>query len=286
MIVGLSTLFLLVLFWPVVRQKHPEVADKFYEWRLEYKQMKGKRKGWKLLVKKAESIFGLGLISWVDRLLRLAGRPGRLHAVEFLLILLLLSAGLLLLSTQVANQREAMYLIAILVVIVVFLRLKKMRDKRQLEAREVIRFLKRRFATQLRMRMPLEEALREIAQLAPGSFGITFRSYVDQIGQRSLREVMTELSREYEVRELDEFCVALALSDQKTPEILAEMISRQVREETARLDEFINNKSEATKGKMIGLVALTAVWTMALSGYFAYFGLVDRFKGGGGFLFF
>ncbi len=279
-------LFLVSITWPLLKKVDPALSDRIYEWREEHRRMPGKKKAWRLFVHKTSPYINPSIVSKVDRLLRLAGRPGKVRAVDLIIRQLLIGVGVALLSTQVPTEKGAVFLMAIILAIKPITSLDKRKKARQLEASEAIRFLKRRFVMLLKMGVPLTDALREIADLAPGEFGITMRTHLDQLGGgRSLREVMQDLRYEFEVRELDEFCVAIEMSDQKSSQILVDLIARQVRDEIARQDEFITNKVENTRPKLLSLVLLSSLWSLGLFIFFGYYGFTDKFKGGGGFLF-
>ena len=282
----LISVFLVVITWPLLKRVDPTLSDMLYEWREEHRRMNGKQKAWRLFVHKTSPYINPSIVSKVDRLLRLAGRPGKVRAVELIIRQLLIGVGVALCSTLVPSQKGAVFMMALILTIKPITSLGKRKKARQLEASEAIRFLKRRFVMLLKMGVPLTDALREIADLAPGDFGGTMRAYMDQLGSgRSLREVMQELRYEFEVRELDEFCVAIEMSDHKSPQILVDLIARQVRDEIARQDEFITNKVENTRPKLLSLVLVSALWSLGLFIFFGYYGFTDKFKGGGGFLF-
>lgn len=282
----LTITFLLALIWPIMRKIDPRLSDYLYMLREQLQRMRGKQKTWKLFIQLTSPYINQGVLTKVDRLLRLAGRR-KVRAAELIIRQTIIGIVVASFSTQVApDVRTAVIMLAIILAIKPIVSLGKEKKTRQLQASEVIRFLKRRFVMLLKMKVPMTEALREIGQIAPGEFGETMRSYLDQLGTgRSLREVMQELRFEFEVRELDEFCVAIEMSDDKSPEILVDLIDRQVRDEIARQDEFITNKVENTRPKLLGLVALSSLWSLTLFIYFGYYGFTDKFKGGGGFLF-
>ena len=269
-----------------MRKIDPRLSDYLYMLREQLQRMRGKQKTWKLFIQLTSPYINQGVLTKVDRLLRLAGRR-KVRAAELIIRQTIIGIVVASFSTQVApDVRTAVIMLAIILAIKPIVSLGKEKKTRQLQASEVIRFLKRRFVMLLKMKVPMTEALREIGQIAPGEFGETMRSYLDQLGTgRSLREVMQELRFEFEVRELDEFCVAIEMSDDKSPEILVDLIDRQVRDEIARQDEFITNKVENTRPKLLGLVALSSLWSLTLFIYFGYYGFTDKFKGGGGFLF-
>lgn len=278
--------FLVAITWPLLKRMDPALSDQLFEWREEYKRMSGKSKAWRIFVNRTSAYINPSIVSKVDRLLRLAGRPGKIRAIDLIIRQLVIGVGVALFSTQVPDQKGPVFMLALILTIKPIASLGKRKKARQLEASEAIRFLKRRFVMLLKMGVPLTDALREIAEIAPGEFGETMRSYMDQLGSgRSLRDIMQDLRYEFEVRELDEFCVAIEMSDHKSPQILVDLISRQVRDEIARQDEFITNKVENTRPKLLSLVLLSALWSLGLFIFFGYYGFTDKFKGGGGFLF-
>lgn len=209
----------------------------------------------------------------VQKLIRLAGNPWKITASELIIALVLVAAGAILLSTQIQNARVEFTLACFLLIAMPFTRLNKLKNKRQLEARTAIRFLKRRLNTQLKMGIPLDQALEEISSYAPGEFGSVFNDAVSQLtgqNRRSLKEVMQDLRLQYEVKELDSFCLSLELSDMKTMTILREQLDRQISEEAHRIDEFIEERSENVKPKLLSLATLTFLFSVSLAGYFVF----------------
>lgn len=278
-----------LILYPVIRKRSPEVFDFLYFWKQDYNAISGsKRKFLKFTVKRIEPFISKTATSRFERLVRIAGYPFGLTGKELIVIYLLIVIGGVYISTQVNNSKLEVLILGIGLPLYHIMLLMKKKRIRQLYAAESIRFLKRRFVYLLRQNVDIVEALNLISEIDAGEFGVTLRRYIKEAreGGRPLREVMFDLRSEYEIRSLDEFCIAIEWSDLKSPSILAEAIYRQIISENARMDEFIENKKEATKAKMIVLVAITAVWTLALTIIFAVVGFFDFFRGGGDFLFF
>ncbi|MDQ6422644.1 hypothetical protein RB620_24735 [Paenibacillus sp. LHD-117] len=282
----------LLLTLPIIRRISPETFHFFYYWAEEYKALKGeRRRTLKFVSQKADVVVSKGVIRRFERLIRLAGYPMGLSARELIFIYIVVAIAGIYASTQVVDKTKVPVLIlSFLIPAWHIVTLRKKKNERQLYATESIRFLKRRFIYLLKNQVGIIQALDNIADLAPGEFGETFRRYMNQVttneNKRSLRDVMADFRQEYEVSTLNSFCMAIELSELKSPGMLADQIFRQTLKENASLEEFVEKKLHVTKGKMIGLVAVAAVWTLILSVWFSVVAFFDYFSGAGGFLFF
>jgi Flp pilus assembly protein TadB len=276
-----TTLLVFTLCWPLLKRKLFFIHDKLYIWREEYRKMKGKRKGLRFVTQKMEPRLGKGLILRMNRLLRLSGNPWRLRGSE---LIVLEGIGVILsifLCSTLDQARGAIFLFCLLVLALPIRRLMTKVKRRQMDAAIAIRFLKRRLNTQLKMDVPIQDALVQMANIAPGEFGDVFRQLIHRMTQeKPLRDVMQELRREYEVRELDDFCLAIELSDQKTSTILIDLLDKQILEETHRMDEFIAYQTDIIKPKLLGIASLTFLFTLLLAGYFAYIAISDQIQSG------
>lgn len=277
-----ATIFVLTLSWPLLKRKLFFIHDKLYIWREEYQKMKGKRKALRFVTQKIEPWIGKGLILRMDRLLRLSGNPWRIRGSE---LIVLEGLGVILaifLYSALEQARGATFLLCLLLLFMPIRRLMTKVKQRQMDAALSIRFLKRRLNTQLKMEVPIQDALGEIAAIAPGEFGEIFRQTIHRIRNktRSMREAMQELRREYEVRELDDFCLAIELSDEKTMAVLIDLLDKQILEETHRMDEFIAYQTDIIKPKLLGIASLTFLFTILLAGYFAYVAISVQIQSG------
>ncbi|MFD0591056.1 hypothetical protein ACFQZE_23960 [Paenibacillus sp. GCM10027627] len=295
----MNTIFLYVMYvalvflltFPFVRRFSPEVFHFFYDWAEEYKSMKGQnRRTLKFISRKTDVVVSQGVIRRFERLIRLAGYPMGLSARELIFIYVVIAGAGIYASTQVVETtRMPVLILSFLVPAWHIVILRKKKNERQLYATESIRFLKRRFIYLLKNEVGIIQALDNVANLAPGEFGEVFRRYMDQVttneNKRSLRDVMADFRMEYEVSTLNSFCMAIELSELKSPGALADQIYRQTLKENASLEEFVEKKLHVTKGKMIGVVAVASVWTLALTVWFSVVAFFDYFTGAGGFMF-
>ncbi|MFD2328751.1 type II secretion system F family protein [Cohnella sp. GCM10020058] len=286
LICGLFVLFVFILSYPLL-VKNTEISDRFYMLRESYRKIAvdGKNKQWMFAVQRLTPYMHKKLLGQLDRLLRLSGRSSGRSAEEMLLIYVLTVVPLMVLATQLENAKIQAMIVALFYPALHIRRLITRKNRRQLEAEEATRFMKRQLVLILQQNIPVVEALHMMADDHPGEFGVTFRKYLQQIDDgRSLREAMKDFREEYETRSLDDLCLAIELADQKSPEMLAEQLYLQTQDENARVDEFIDKKKESSKGMMLLVVGISFVWTLGLIIYFAWYGFIDYFRGGGGFL--
>lgn len=285
-IVALCVLWTLVLGWPLLRRHAWPLIAWGYRLRYEYQNMRGRRRAWRLLVRKIEPHLSRWMVQKVEKQLRLAGRPWPLTGVELLTLQLLGGVGLVVFGLVAipADTRDVYWLLAVLLVFYPQYRLKVMAKKRQLEARIAIRFVKRRLHEKLRLGLPLDEALRSVAEIAPGEFGETFRQLLSQLQNRPLKSIAVDLRNEYEVPEVDTFCLALEYSDERTPASLIESLRLQISEEDDQQDEFIEAQLASATPKLYGILAVSVLFTLAISGYF-FWAIMRSQYGGGPFMF-
>ncbi|MBE3578280.1 MAG: type II secretion system F family protein [Limnochordales bacterium] len=285
MIVALCVAFALVAGWPIVKPHAWPAIAWGYRLRYEYQATRGRRRAWRLLVRKVEPHVSERLVRRLDRQLRLAGRPWPLTGVELLILQVLAGVGLAVLGLALIPQdaQTVYWLLAVLLVFFPQRRLSVLRKKRQLAARGAVRFAKRRLLEKLRLGLPLDDALRSVAEIAPGEFGETFRRLLGQTKNRSLKAIAVDLRKEYEVQEVDTFSTSLEYSDEKSPASLIESLRLQIAEEDDQLQEFIEAQLEGTVPKLYGVIAIAVLYTLVLSGYF--FWAAARSQMGGVFTF-
>lgn len=281
-VVALCVLWTLVLGWPLLQRHAWPIISWGYRIRYEYQHMRGRRRAWRLLVRKVEPHLSQWLVQRVERQLRLTGRPWPLTGAELLTLQILGGVGLVVFGlTAIPADTQLLYwLLAVMLLFFPQYRMKVMAKKRQLEARGAVRFVKRRLLEKLRLGLPLDEALRSVAEIAPGEFGETFRRLLSQMRNRPLKSIAVDLRNEYEVQEVDTFAIALEYSDEKTPASLIESLRLQIAEEDDQQDEFIEAQLAGAMPKLYGIVALAVLYTLVLSGYF--FWAIARSQWGGG----
>ncbi|HHY67979.1 MAG TPA: type II secretion system F family protein [Alicyclobacillus sp.] len=281
MIVALCVAFVLVAGWPILKPHAWPAIAWGYRLRYEYETTRGRRRAWRLLVKKVEPHVSQRLVSRLDRQLRLAGRPWPITGVELLILQVLAGAGLAVFGLAMIppDSQTIYWFLAILLVFFPQWRLAVLRKKRQLAARGAVRFVKRRLLEKLRLGLPLDEALRSVAEIAPGEFGETFRRLLAQMETRSLKSIAFDLRREYEVQEVDTFSTSLEYSDEKSPSSLIESLQLQIAEEDDQMQEFIEAQLEGTVPRLYGVIAIAVLYTLLLSGYFLW--AVVRTQSGG-----
>jgi len=270
-IVALCVLWTLVLGWPILKRHAWPLIAWGYRLRYEYQNMRGRRRAWRLLVRKIEPHLSRWMVQKVEKQLRLAGRPWPLTGVELLTLQILGGVGLVVFGL-VAIPTDVLTAYWLLVAQLVFFlphqRLRGMIKKRQLDARIAVRFVKRRLFEKLRLGLPLDEALRSVAEIAPGEFGETFRKLIAQMQNRPLKAIAIDLRNEYEVPEVDTFCIALEYSDERTPASLIESLRLQIAEEDDQQDEFIEAQLASATPKLYGILGVSVLFTLAISGYF------------------
>lgn len=276
-IVILSVAFFVCATWKLWKPATEPVIDWYYRLRMDYRKIRGKRKWLQLLAGRFGVYIPKGIIYRIERVQRLAGHPWQLSPAELVLLEILGGSALFVISLGLQNAKTQFYILIVLLMIWPFTKMQQMAKKRRVEAREGTRFLKRRLRQELHRGIPLTDAIQDVGKtLPPGDFGETYRRYIAQIHERPLRDIMKELRAQYEVPELDSLCTAIEYSDRHSPRMLVQMLDRQITEEAYRLEELIEERTEAAKPKMIGMVALSILWTLVLGGYFGYLALHDR----------
>lgn len=284
-IIFFSLVFSMLLSYPLLRRS-PVISDQFYKIGKTFEEMKSTGQWWKIFIEILKPYMGKKLVSRFDQLLRVAGRPGNRTAEE---LLVLYTAGVVVfvtVATQLENAKEAAIILALMFPMLQISRLRKTKLRRQLEAEEATRIMKRQFILMLEQKVPVMEALDMLSKDQPGHFGETFRNYVESIneGNVSLREGMRNFRDDYETRSLTELCMALELSDEKSAEALADMVRRQTKDENNRVDELVESKTESGKNSMMIVVAVAVAWTFVGVVFFGVIGFKDNFQGAGGFL--
>ena len=286
-VVWLSVLFMLALGWPILRAHFWPVIAYGYQLRYEYRQMQGKRKLTRLLAGRLEPFYPAAWLRKIERQMRLAGRPWAMTAAELLTLQIAGGIGLILfgLIAIPPAQHGVWFLLSALLVFFPQNRLKGLIKKRQLEARSAARFAKRRLLEKLRLGLNLDEALRSTAEITPGEFGDTLRRLVAQLKTRALKSVAQDLRREYEVPEIDTLATALEYADEKTPASLIESLRLQIEEEDDQVEELIEAQLASATPKLYGVIALSVVFTLVVSGVFFWLAMQREMIGGpfGGF---
>ncbi len=262
------------LSWPAVARVDPYVGDTFWRVRLAYRKLGGKslpRKLKTLLYYYIEAAIPKEWVAPLERILTLAGRPGGFSAIDVILMQFLVSVGMILLDLWAKKSSPIFLLILTAGVITVPWRRWLSRiQARRLSAVEQIRGLKRRYVSLLRRDTPFEESLRIIAKEAQGDFGEVFRRRLKESRIRGLSEALTDLQREFKVAELTRFIQAIRTAEKSSLGALAEIVEKQARDESARMDEFIEKRKSITENRMRMFTAGAFLYMLIFAGYFAY----------------
>ncbi len=262
------------LSWPAVARMDSYVGDTFYRVRLAYRKVEGNtwlKKLKMLLYFYVEAAIPKDWLAPLERILTLAGRPGGWSAIDVILLQFLVSAGMIGLDLWAKKSSPVFLLLLTVGVVTMPWRhwLGRIRARR-LSAAEQIRGLKRRYVSLLRRGTPFEESLRIVAKEAQGDFGEVFKRRLKEARIRGLSEALTDLQREFKVAELTRFIQAIRVADRNSMAALADIVERQARDETARLDEFIEKRTTAVQERM-GLYSIVAfVYMLIFSGYFIW----------------
>lgn len=219
-----------------------------------------------------ESVLQGSILRRLDAILITAGRPGNLRAVEVLLMQILMVVGVVALGSWAKKTpTSTLVIFGVLFCSLPWQNWVKKIKRRRLEAAEQMRFLKPRFATYLRRGLPFDQGLREIAETASGEFGEAFRARLQESRKRLLIDSLLDLQREFRCRELVSFVQAIKVAELKTSHALLKQIEKQIKEETARMDEFIDQQKSATDIKVRGYAAMAFAYVMIFVGYFAFY---------------
>lgn len=260
--------------WPVVARMDPYVGDTFYRVRLAYRKLEGgsmPKKLKTLLYYYIEAVIPKEWLAPLERILILAGRPGGWSAIDVLLIQLAISVGMILLDLW-AKKSSPIFLIILTagVITVPWRRWLGRIQARRLSAAEQIRSLKRRYVSLLRRDTPFEESLQIIAREAQGDFGEVFRRRLKEARMRGLSDALIDLQREFKVAELTRFIQAIRTAERSSLGALADIVERQVRDEIARMDEFIEKRKAVVQNRMRMYSVAAFVYMAVFTGYFAW----------------
>ncbi len=262
------------LAWPVAARVDPYVGDTFWRVRLAYRKLDAKSPMLKirtLTYGYLEAAIPRAWLAPLERILTLAGRPGGMNAIDVLLIQAGIVAGMSMLDMW-AKKTSPVFLLFLTAAVVTmpWRRWLSRIQARRLSAAEQIRGLKRRYVSLLRQGTPFEDSLRIIAKEAQGDFGEVFRRRLKEGRMRGLSEALTDLQREFKVAELTRFVQAVKVADRNSMAALADIVEKQVREETAKLDDFIERRKASVVNKMRGFTALAFVYMLVFAGYFGF----------------
>lgn len=284
-IIILAALFFFILCYPLLLL-NTGFSDMVFRIKKSYKAMRESEQNWDYFIRLISPRMESSFITKFDNFLRVSGRPGNRSAVELLFIYCGITVALCLTATQLREAKVEMVILAFLVPYLQFSKLNKKRVRRQMEAEEATRIMKRQLILLLQQKVPVVEALEMLAKDEPGHFGETFREYMRAVSDReiSLRTAMKEFRQDYDTQALTEMCLAIELSDEKSLETLADTIYKQTVDENNRTEDLLKSKSEATQNQMYMVVTVAVVWSLGGSLYFGWFGFKDYFQGAGGFL--
>ena len=260
--------------WPVVARTDAYVGDTFYRVRLAYRKLGGNslpRKLKTLLYYYIEAAIPKEWLAPLERILTLAGRPGGFSAIDVILMQFLSSAGMILLDLW-AKKSSPLFLLILTagVITMPWRRWLSRIQVRRLSAAEQIRGLKRRYVSLLRRDTPFEESLRIIAREAQGDFGEVFRRRLKEARIRGLSEALTDLQREFKVAELTRFIQAIRTAEKSSLGALVDIVEKQARDESARMDEFIERRKAVVQNRMRLYTSAAFLYMAIFSGYFAY----------------
>lgn len=271
-------LFLPVIFiwigWPVIAKLDPYVGDTFYRVRIAYRKLEGNsmpKKLKTLVYSYIEAVIPKEWLSPLERILTLAGRPGGWSAIDVILMQLGISVGMIGLDLWATKSSPLFLLILTAGVLTMPWRHWIGRiQARRLSAAEQIRGLKRRYVSLLRRDTPFEESLSILAREAQGDFGEVFRRRLKEAKVRGLAEALTDLQREFKVAELTRFIQAIRTAERSSLGTLADIVERQARDETARMDEFIEKRKAVVQNRMRMYSVVAFLYMGVFTGYFAW----------------
>ena len=103
-------------------------------------------------------------------------------------------------------------------------------------------------------------AMAQEANQGHSEFGERFVAKMKEASARGVGEVMMELAGEFRVPELTRFAQAIRHTEQTSAATLADAIEIQVRDETQRMDEFVDAEQTAAKAKTQGMAAVAFVY--------------------------
>ena len=260
--------------WPVAARADPYVGDTFYRVRIAYRKLGGHslpKKLKTLLYYYVEAAIPKEWLAPLERILTLAGRPGGWSAIDVILLQFAMTVGMMSLDLWAKKTSPVVLLLLTAAVITMPWRRWLARiQARRLSAAEQIRGLKRRYVSLLRRDTPFEESLRLISREAQGDFGIVFRQRLKEAKIRGLGDALIDLQREFKVAELTRFVQAVRHADRNSMAALADIVERQARDETARMDEFIEKRKASVQNRMRMFTALAFLYMAIFSGYFVW----------------
>ena len=271
------------LAWPIVRRVDPALGDTWYRVRRQWRQTPG-RTPWerarRLVYAYLEEVIPSAWLAPLDRILVLSGQAHKRRALDVLLVQAGLFAGVAWLALW-AKKTPAWFILlyGVLVLVTPWRRwYRRIRTRRQ-DAAWQMRGLKRRFVSLLRRRVPLEEALGQIARDAAAQktdLGLRFLVRLRETRMRPLGEALQDLADEFPVPELTRFVQAVRHAEATSLASLADLLETQVRDETAQLDEWVDREKNALALQMRGVAVILFVYILGWSGYFAF--LVIRYQ--------
>ncbi len=268
--------------WPVVARMDTYVGDTFYRVRIAYRKLGGKstlQKMKTLVYHYIEAVIPKEWLAPLERILTLAGRPGGRSAIDVILMQLGVTIGMVLFGMWAKKTSPILLiLLAVAIITTPWRRWLGRIQARRLSASEQIRPLKRRFVSLLRMGTPFEESLRIISREAQGDFGEVFRKRMRDAKTRGIPQALTDLQREFKVQELTRFIQAIRTAEKGSMSALAEIVEKQVRDETAKMDDFIERKKSSVKTRMGIFAAIAFAYMGVFVIYFGYHLLVNYFS--------
>lgn len=219
------------------------------------------------------------MLTRLDNLVRLAGKPYGLQSPDWILIELLIA-----LVTWPPLVWKGGNVIALLILGVFlwlpFGLLRSKAKKRRLDAQTQIRAMKRMFRMKLVDHVHIADALVSIGEGAIGEFGDTFRKHLTRMEQ-SMKIAMQGLRDEYGIPELDEFALALELGEEKTSQELVKELNRQITDEYKHVQNYLDARMGRLKTAQGGAVLMLAVVAVGITLIFAIAGTLHMIGKGG-----
>jgi hypothetical protein len=221
-----------------------------------------------------------GIVECLSRVIRYAGKPQGYETSDWILLQIVF---LILGTINFYLMRNKLFL-AVMVFAILnmapFMVIRSKAKKRRFEAREHARRVKRQFRMQILHDVKIDDALKSVAETAPGEFGETFRKYMLRASE-SLSSAMRGLRDEYGIPELDQFALAIELSEQKTTSELIKELTRQIEDEEHFVKDYLEGRKERLKLGQGGAVFFLALIILGMGGTFAIVGFAHLMSQGG-----
>ncbi len=277
--------------WPIVKRVDPVVGDTWYRVRRQYRLTEGKsptERIKRLVYGYLEAVIPASWLAPFDRILVLSGQAGKRRALDVLLIQAGMLAIVIFLAVWAKHTPTWFILLyGFLVMVIPWRRWYRRIQARRRDAAWQVRQLKRRFVSLLRRRIPLEEALWQIAKDAAAQrtdFGRRFVARMQEARVRALGDALHDLAEEFRVPELTRFVQAIRHAEANSLGSLADILETQIRDESAQLDELVDAEKNAMQLKLRMMSVVMFVYILGWAGYFAFAVFRHQIKTGQGIL--